>query len=159
MAALVRWVLTVFVALCLASLLFPRGGLGEYLRGGTLTTAHLERCVDDVWREQSNVTCTATWDGGVQGTVQVHDATGAQAIDEGQSGNPHPIRLPQPDMRVFADDRLAQQADSDLIAIGWGVLAVFVGLLGWTVVGMVRRRAGAGSMMVARSRRSPQPRP
>ena len=49
------------VTVCLAALLYPRGGLGEYLRGGSLTTAHLDACLNDIWHEDDHVTCSAVW--------------------------------------------------------------------------------------------------
>nr|BFE59961.1 hypothetical protein GCM10020063_044870 [Dactylosporangium thailandense] len=128
MIALFRWVLMGFLVICAASLLYPRGGLGEYLRGGSLTTASLSDCVDDMWQEVSHISCKGTWnlgDGEVRGTVR--------------EVSPHsPATL-----RVFAAGTTAHPADTRLMMTGAGVLVALAGLLGWEAVALIRRSYGA----------------
>ncbi|WP_426503152.1 hypothetical protein ACPPVO_36750 [Dactylosporangium sp. McL0621] len=131
MARVLRWALIGFAAVALASLLYVRGGLGEYVRGGSVTTAHLGACTNDIWHEEDHITCPATWDAGggeVRGTVRIGDAN---------------VRLPAAQLRVFADGTTAVPADPRTMAIGAGVLAVLLTLLGWEAFPLLRRTYGA----------------
>ncbi|WP_432993463.1 hypothetical protein [Dactylosporangium sp. CA-233914] len=142
MLSIVRWVLLGLCLINLIALLAVRGGLGEYVRGGSLTTAHLGTCFDDIEREQSHVTCSARWTAGareVQGTVTEADPTGAAAVAEGSSGSHIEVRLPVTDVRVFAHGTNARMADPASMAAGGGFLLATLALLAWAAAGPVRR--------------------
>jgi hypothetical protein len=145
MIRILRWVLVGFCLINIAALLYVRGGLGEYLRGATLTTAHLGACVEDIDRvERANITCSARWDAGdgpVDGTVSHVDGAGARAAS-GASGSHYAVELPAgaSEVRVFARGAQARPADTRSMAAGAGVLLLTVALLGWDAVRFLRGR-------------------
>ncbi|MFG2041531.1 hypothetical protein [Dactylosporangium sp. NPDC048998] len=147
MIRVVRWVLLGFCLISLLSLLSTRGGLGEYARGASLTTAHLGTCFEDIDQlERPRITCSARWNAGadeVRGTVSEVDPTGARAVIEGTSGVHYEVRLPATatDVRVFADGTKARPADTRSVALGAGFLIAVVGLLAWEAVVLLRRCA------------------
>ncbi|GAA1572051.1 hypothetical protein GCM10009827_112570 [Dactylosporangium maewongense] len=136
-----RWVLLAFCLLSLVPLLTGRGGLGEYLRGASLTTAHVGTCVEDIDElERSHITCTARWPEGAGDVIGIAPE-GVTAVDAGVSGSHYEVRLPGgEDLRVFARGAEARAADSKSMLVGGGVLLVTVALLAWELTVVVRRR-------------------
>ncbi|WP_432993451.1 hypothetical protein [Dactylosporangium sp. CA-233914] len=143
MLAVARWVLIGICLLIVIPLLTSRGGLGEYARGGSLTTAHLDTCFENVDRlERPHIACSARWSTGareVRGAVTEVDPTGAKAVTGGGSGSHYEVRVPATDVRVFAHGTDARPADATAMAAGAGFLLATLALLAWETVTLVRR--------------------
>jgi hypothetical protein len=163
MIRILRWALVGFCLINIAALLYVRGGLGEYLRGAALTTAHLGPCVEDVdGMERSNIVCRARWDAGdgpVEGAVSHVEETGARAAP-GASGSHFAVDLPggATEVRVFARGARARPADTRSMAAGAGVLLLTVALLAWDATIFLRgRRRRRGPVVEATREPHTQP--
>lgn len=149
MVAIARRVLAGICLLILIPLLTTRGGLGEYLRGASLATAHVGTCIEDIDNmEIGHVTCTARWavdSREVEGTVTEVDSTGVGAVSPNVNGVHFEVRLPVQDITVFADGTSARPADSKSMSLGAGFLIALVALLAWEAVAIGRRAAARRS--------------
>lgn len=133
MLGIVRWFLIVFCLVNLVPLLTQRGGLGEYARGATITTAQPGTCFEDIdQQERGQVTCAARW-GGIDGSVLLGEQVRAVPVVAGVSGSHYEVRLPAgyERVQVFADGSEARQTDPPAMALGAAALLVMAGLLAW----------------------------
>ena len=150
MVGIARRVLAGICLLILIPLLITRGGLGEFARGASLTTAHVGTCFEDIDRmEIGHITCSARWSADsrqVEGTVTEVDSPDARAVSPSVNGVHFEVRLPVQDITVFADGTSARQADSKSMSLGAGFLIALVSLLAWEAVTLARRAAARRSL-------------
>jgi hypothetical protein len=122
-----------------------RGGLGEYLRGASQATAHLDSCTTYIDRvERAYTSCWARWTAAgmaVTGLVVDVDAAGWKAVGTPPSAIQYEVQIPEDrrQLRVFAHGIQARPVQPSLIRVGAGFLAVTAALLAWSLLPLARR--------------------